>query len=96
MTDFRAKLDALMSSFLAGQMSFDDFQRAYSACYIDEEADTAFSPEEVDHYGVVHEKAEWTTPAPTEEERRYGWVTPAEFREWLTMHELHKPPAQPS
>lgn len=93
MTDFRAKLDALMTDFLAGHTAFEEFQRAYSACYIDEVADAAFSPEEVEHYGDVHEKAEWTSPAPTEEERQYGWVTRAEFREWLEVHEQHKPHA---
>ena len=92
MKDFRATLDALMFSFLSKQMSFKDFQHSYSACYIDEEADSAFSPEEVDHYGAVHEKSEWITEAPSIEERRYGWETPTEFRDWLAVHEREKPP----
>lgn len=94
MTDFRAKLDEIMAAFLGGAMSFEEFQHRYSACYIDEEADAAFSPEEVDHYGAVHDKAEWTTQAPTAEERGYGWVTPTEFREWLTVHERQTPPGR--
>lgn len=90
--NYRAKLDALMSDYLAGATSFEEFQRQYSACYIDEGADAAFTPFEIDHHGVVHEKAEWTTRAPTEQERGYGWITPAEFRDWLEVHERHKPP----
>jgi len=84
-----------MEAFLAEEMTFETFQQAYSSCYADDEGDATFSPEEVDHYGVVHEKAEWTTENPTAEERRYGWVTPGEFREWLLMHESHKPPILP-
>ena len=91
MTNFREKLDALIDSFLARRLEFVEFQRRYSACYIDEQADAEFSPEEVDHYGVVHEKAEWTSPSPTEEERRYGWIDQAEFRSWLQIHEQQKP-----
>jgi hypothetical protein len=91
MADFRERLDAIMDSFLTGQVPFEKFQHNYSDCYIDEQADAAFSPEEIDHYGGVHEKAEWTSASPTEEERKYGWIDASEFRTWLEVHERYKP-----
>jgi hypothetical protein len=92
----REDLDALMDKFLAGQMPFAEFQQAYSDRFIDENACSEFSVEEVDHYGAVHEKAEWTSPSPTDEDRSYGWINPAEFKTWLSIHESHKPPESQS
>lgn len=91
MTDYRERLDQIIDSFLAQRVPFDAFQRAYSDCYIDEQADAGFTAEEIDHYGVVHEKAEWTSTAPAEEDRKNGWLDVAQFREWLAVHERHKP-----
>ncbi len=84
-------LDALIERYLAGDLSFVAFQRAYSSRFIDDNACVEFSVEEVDHYGAVHEKAEWTSQSPNAEDRSYGWIDPAEFKWWLGVHELHKP-----
>jgi len=73
------------------ELTFDAFQRAYAECYIDDEADAAFRPDEIDHYSAVHEKVEWTVRSPTDEDRSYGYVNPQEFRSWLTIHDSHKP-----
>jgi hypothetical protein len=87
----REDLDALIERFLAGELPFAAFQRAYAHRFIDENACAEFSVEEVDHYGAVHEKAEWTSPSPTAEDRAYGWINPAEFKWWLGIHDLSKP-----
>ena len=79
-----------MDAFLSGQLSFPEFQAAYAAYYIDEEADADFSPAEIDHYGGVHEKAEWTSVSPPIEDRKYGWINTSEFREWLAVHERYR------
>jgi hypothetical protein len=88
----REDFDELIDKLLAGRMPFAEFQRAYSDRFIDENACSEFRVEEVDHYGAVHEKAEWTTPSPTDEDRSYGWIDPAEFKAWLEIHDSHKPP----
>jgi hypothetical protein len=90
--DARADLDALIDSYLVGRFSFTEFQRTYSKRYVDDEADADFTSAEIDHYGAVHEKAEWTAVSPTQEDRSYGWIDPGEFRAWLEIHESHKPP----
>jgi len=87
----REQLDALMDQFLYAQMPFADFQQAYSDLFTEERACDDLSDEEIEHYGAVHEKAEWTSPALDDESRSYGWIDPAEFRWWLTIHESHKP-----
>ncbi len=94
MSDPRTQLDELIDCYLDGDLDFTAFQQAYSRRYVDEGADRNFSGAEVDHYGVVHEKAEWTAISPTLEDRSYGWIDPSEFKTWLTIHESHKPPRQ--
>lgn len=85
----RAQLDLLIEEFLNSSLSFDEFQRRYSELYIDREADRNFQAHDVDYYGGVHEKAEWTAQSPTAEERGYGWLTVDEYRRWLADHRNH-------
>ncbi len=91
MTTYQRKLDGLVRDFQTKQMSLRDFQRAYSACFADENADAKFSPAEVDHYGQIHEKAEWTAAAPSAEERSFGWLDEQGFRSWLEAHMKRRP-----
>ena len=90
MTDRRYRLDHLMDVFLDGRSSFTEFQAAYSACYADEEVDAHFSSAEIDRYGGVHEKAEWTSVSPKAEDRTYGWIDVPEFQRWLSVHERYR------
>ena len=83
---FRKRLDELVDGFVAGDCGFEDFQRKYSATYADEVADRDFSPEEIEHYGAIHERAEWTAVAPSPEERGLGWLDIGEFTRWLKGH----------
>jgi len=92
MQSARAALDEVIASYLAGRASFHNFHKLYSKLLIDDQGDVGFTPEEVDHYGVVHEKAELTATEPPLEDRQYGWISEDEFREWLAVHERAKPP----
>jgi hypothetical protein len=85
MSTYQQKLDGLVHDFLMEGLSLREFQRAYSDCYADENADAGFSPAEVEYYGGIHEMAEWTAAAPTEEERGYGWLDESGFRSWLEV-----------
>lgn len=84
--DFRAELGELADSFLACKLTFDDFQAAYSRRFIDEMPDAALSSEELDYFGQIHEKAEWTSAAPPESDRKDGWLDIDEFKQWLAQH----------
>jgi hypothetical protein len=81
--DYAALLLGMIDDFLAGTLSFEDFERRYSDCYIDELPEDGLSDEEHDFFGGIHEKFSWTDPDPGEEDRRYGWIIRAEFVEWL-------------
>jgi len=91
MTTPQSRLEALVEAFRAKRLDLTGFQREYSACYADENADAGFTPEQVDFYGTIHEKAEWTTAAPSSEARSYGWLDEDGFRAWLEAHLRHRP-----
>lgn len=86
MTDPKTRLDELITIYLNGGSTFASFQSAYSSSYIDDEADVDFSGDEIDYYGGVHEKAEWTADNLLEEERAVGWIDESQFRAWLQEH----------
>lgn len=83
MPDSLATLDRLIADFLAGAIPFDALASRFAPAYL-------FMPEEAFPdvqtevwYGVVHERIEWTSPAPSEEERAFGWMSIDDFRAWL-------------
>ena len=86
--DFRAELKTLVDGYLARQMSFDEFAARYSTSFIDEMPDSALNETELEVFGAVHEKAEWTSAAPSSEERGYGWKDVDEFTSWLRGHRV--------
>lgn len=79
----RTALDRLIADFLKEQMTLEDFQRRYSASYADDEADKDFLPAEVEYYGSIHERAEWTAKSPNLDDRKHGWRNEAELKAWL-------------
>ena len=79
----RAGLDALIGDFLGHQLPFAAFQARYSQAYADDDADRDFPPGDVEFYGTIHERAEWTTRHPTAQERGDGWQDESEFLNWL-------------
>ena len=83
MVNPRVGLDELITNFLRHQLPFEAFQARYSQAYADNEADRDFAPAEVEFYGTIHERAEWTVKRPTIQERGDGWQDETEFLAWL-------------
>ena len=85
-TDYRSRLAGLIDDFLHDRLTFADFQKRYSDCFIEEMPGDALSSSELEAFGTVHEKAETTALTPSKEDRKYGWLDPAQFRDWLREH----------
>jgi hypothetical protein len=91
MPDSLDTLDRLIDDYLAGAIPFATLESRFSPTYL-------FMPEEAFPdvqtevwYGVVHERIEWTSPAPSDEERAFGWMSIDEFRAWLEATRASKP-----
>jgi hypothetical protein len=81
--DFRTELLQLIEAFLAGRIDFLAFQKAYSRIFIDEIPEGVLPSNELSFFGDIHEKAEWTTSNPPQQDRTNGWIDERQFREWL-------------
>jgi len=91
MSDSIGTLDGLIDGYLAGSTPFETLEAQYSPCYLFL-PDEAFPDVETEvWYGVVHERIEWTTAEPSPEQKRFGWMTHAEFRTWLEAAVQTKP-----
>lgn len=83
MPDSLATLDGLIGGYLAGEIPFETLEARFSPCYLFL-PDAAFPDVETEvWYGVVHERVEWTTAAPSPEQKAFGWMSVGEFRAWL-------------
>jgi hypothetical protein len=83
MVDPCTRLDRLITEFLERRIPFSEFQKQYSHSYADEEADRDFDSRDVEFYGGVHERAEWTTNGPSAQDRADGWEDENQFFDWL-------------
>src|SRR5688500_12090234 len=89
--DHRKRLDEMIERYLANECGFTALQREYTACYIDDVAEEEFTSDEIEYEGEIHEKAEWTGPAPDTYERSVAWLDVGGFRQWLGQHVRTQP-----
>ena len=78
------------------ECSFEDFAAQYSRVFVDDMPDSELDPPELTSYGDVNEKAELTVRAPSEEDRKYGWMDIPVFRAWLAAWLAARTAADPS
>lgn len=91
MPDSLDTLDRLIDGYLAGSIPFQTLESQFSPAYLFM-PDDAFPDVETEvWYGVIHERIEWTSAAPTEEEKAFGWMSVDEFRAWLETTRASKP-----
>jgi len=84
-------LDRLIDGYLGGSMPFEAFAAGYAGSFITL-PDAAFPSVEAEvWYGVLHERIEWTAPAPPPETRELGWMSVDDFRGWLGAYMQSRP-----
>ncbi|WP_420127336.1 hypothetical protein [Longimicrobium sp.] len=83
MPDSLETLDRLIDGFLAGSIPFATLESQFAPAYLFMPEDAFPDVETEVWYGVIHERIEWTSSAPSDEERAFGWTSIDEFRAWL-------------
>lgn len=81
--DFQTVLSGFIDDLLADALAFEDFERRFSDCFIDELRDEDIDVERLDYFSRIHEKLSWTGRDVDEESRRHGWIDIPEFSQWL-------------
>jgi hypothetical protein len=80
--DYRAELIAMLDRVLDGTWSVPQFEREYREFFSEDLPDDALTGEDLDFFGAVHEKLEFTGRDPDDNSRRHGWIGYDEFRAW--------------
>lgn len=81
----------LVDAFLAGECDFKSFADQYQNHLLEVVPEDYFSSCELLVLSEVHERAEWTTSAPSGEDRVYGWIDVGEFVTWLRAYRASLP-----
>ncbi|HEX6372718.1 MAG TPA: hypothetical protein VF006_27605 [Longimicrobium sp.] len=93
MPDSLDTLDRLIDGFLAGSITFQTLESRFAPCYLFMPEEAFADVETEVWYGVIHERIEWTSAAPSPEERAFGWISIDDFRAWLRTAIRTKPGA---
>lgn len=83
MTQYVLRLVEIVDDFLEGRCDFATFAERYQQYFIEVVPGSYLSDCELLVLGEVHERSEWTAPAPPDEDRVDGWIDVGEFTAWL-------------
>lgn len=83
MEDHSGYLFRLIDRVLGHDVTFDEFSRSFYDYYTETLPEDALTDEERAFLSKAQEKLDWTMADPDKESRKYGWVTPQEYLEWL-------------
>jgi hypothetical protein len=78
----------MINRLLAGAWTVDEFRRAYYDFWLEEVPHGILSDDEEEYFSGVQEKLDWTSPAPTDEEKQHGWLTPEEYVDWVRLQRI--------
>jgi len=87
--NYRAELLGMIDRLVKGEWSVDQFRDAYYDFYLEQVPSDELSAEELDFFGAVQERLDWTSESPNKDERGYGWMDHQEFIEWLRVHQTN-------
>ena len=72
-----------INMLLSGKWDVSKFESEYYNYYLDQVPSKLLTNNEIDFFGLVQEKLDWTSPNPTEEERKNGWADHNVYKNWL-------------
>jgi len=80
----RELLKETVSAFLDGRMGFEPFEAEYRQRYWDESSTEFQLRDEIDLFGDIIERLDWTGRHPPKRDRDDGWIDHGQFRDWLS------------
>ena len=86
--DYRQELVDMIDRLLVGTWTVQQFRRAYYDFWLEEVPRGVLSDDDEEFFSGLQEKLDWTSPSPTDEERRYGWLTPEEYVDWVKLQRI--------
>lgn len=81
--DYKKTLIEKINNLVNGNWSVSKFEEEYYKYFLNEVPDMALTTNEMDFFGLVQERLDWTGPNPTMEEKKEGYLDYQEYTEWL-------------
>ena len=83
----RVRTLSRIDDLLSNNVDYDEFERRYYLYFLDEvpqaPAERRLDVDQNGFFSSVQVKMDWTTEAPDQIDKGYGWLTPSEYVEWL-------------
>jgi hypothetical protein len=86
MIQYKEILVEMVNNLLSGKWSVEEFRNSYYDYFLEEVPEDFLCDKDYEFFARVQEKLDWTSEKPDEESRRYGWLTHAEYVEWLKSY----------
>ena len=79
MAQYRKKILKMPQNLIDGTWSVNEFEKNYFPYFIDEIPNGDLSNEDLDFFGTIQDKLDFTALNPNTESRRYGWISRDEY-----------------
>ena len=78
--DYHAELLGMVQRLVRGEWDVPPFERAFYMFYVDDVPEGALEDRDLEFFGLLQERLDWTEADPGPESRAYGWQNHEEYR----------------
>ncbi len=79
MHNYRKEMVSMIKKLINGSWSVKEFEENDYLYFLDEVPDDYLSPDDIDFFGLIQEKLDFTSLNPDDESRKYGWMSYEEY-----------------
>lgn len=81
--DYKKVLLEKINNLINGIWTLPKFEEEYYQYFLNEVPDDSLTTTEMEFFGLVQEKLDWTAPTPSLEEKQDGYIDHQGYTEWL-------------
>jgi hypothetical protein len=81
--NYREELLNKINKLINKDWDVPTFEKEYYQFYLEKVPQDSLTTSEVNFFGLVQEKLDWTSKNPSEEEKGYGWADHETYIKWL-------------
>ena len=74
---------SMINRLIDGVWNVTEFRENYYDYFIEDTIEDNLTESELEFFGEIHEKLDWTDKNPSNEDRSYGWIDEKEYVVWV-------------
>ena len=83
MKNSKNELMSMINRLIDGVWNVTEFRENYYDYFIEDTIEDNLTESELEFFGEIHEKLDWTDKNPSNEDRSYGWIDEKEYVVWV-------------